>query len=80
LFAGKGDTPVTERPTIRKKARIIMTNPDMLHCAMLPSHSLWGPFLRNLRFIVIDEAHHYRPVPTLPASFTFLASTSKKKT
>eukprot|EP00873_Tetraselmis_striata_P034123 jgi/Tetstr1/454387/TSEL_041294.t1 len=55
-----GDTPVTERPTIRRKARVIMTNPDMLHCSLLPNHSLWAPFLRKLQFIVIDEAHHYR--------------------
>lgn len=67
-----GDTPVTERPTIRRKARVIMTNPDMLHCSLLPNHSLWAPFLRKLQFIVIDEAHHYRYPPPPPPPSPFL--------
>jgi DEAD/DEAH box helicase domain-containing protein len=37
-----------------------MTNPDMLHCGILPNHSQWRPFLRKLQYIVVDEAHHYR--------------------
>ena len=39
---------------------MVMTNPDMLHCGILPNHSQWRPFLRKLQYIVIDEAHHYR--------------------
>ncbi|MFM8367736.1 MAG: DEAD/DEAH box helicase [Chloroflexota bacterium] len=57
-----GDTPQPHRPTIRKTARIILTNPDMLHTGILPHHSNWSDFFANLKFIVIDEAHTYRGV------------------
>jgi DEAD/DEAH box helicase domain-containing protein len=63
-FAGvyDGDTPTNNRPTIRKESRLILTNPDMLHNAILPHHTNWEPFLRRLRFVVIDEIHIYRGV------------------
>lgn len=57
-----GDTPQPHRSTIRKTARIILTNPDMLHTGILPHHANWGDFFTNLKFIVIDEAHTYRGV------------------
>ena len=57
-----GDTPKDERPWIKRHARLIITNPDMLHVGLLPYHTGWGPFLRNLRYIVVDEAHVYRGV------------------
>jgi len=57
-----GDTPQTERPEIRKRARIILTNPDMLHIGILPNHQSWSRLLRHLRYVVIDEAHIYRGV------------------
>ncbi|MBI2332547.1 MAG: DEAD/DEAH box helicase, partial [Chloroflexi bacterium] len=57
-----GDTPQSQRPTIRKAARIVLTNPDMLHTGILPHHANWGDFFSNLKFIVIDEAHTYRGV------------------
>jgi len=57
-----GDTPGAERPAIRRKARIILTNPDMLHVSMLPNHTTWARFLRRLRYVVVDEAHVYRGV------------------
>ena len=57
-----GDTPQPQRSTIRKTARIILTNPDMLHTGILPHHSNWSDFFTNLKFIVIDEAHTYRGV------------------
>ncbi len=57
-----GDTPQSQRPTIRKTARIILSNPDMLHTGILPHHANWGDFFSHLRFIVIDEAHTYRGV------------------
>ncbi len=44
-----GDTPQEERQGIREKARIILTNPDMLHAAVLPNHNLWKPLFSNLR-------------------------------
>jgi len=57
-----GDTPWTERAEIRKRARVILTNPDMLHVGILPNHQLWSGWLRHLRYVVVDEAHTYRGV------------------
>jgi len=57
-----GDTPQVERARIRKRARIILTNPDMLHLGILPNHQSWSRLLRSLRYVVIDEAHTYRGV------------------
>jgi DEAD/DEAH box helicase domain-containing protein len=57
-----GDTPASERGDIRKNARIILSNPDMLHIGILPNHQQWSRFLRSLKYIVIDEAHTYRGV------------------
>src|ERR1044071_7339732 len=57
-----GDTPQSARSTIRKNARIVLSNPDMLHTGILPHHTNWNDFFTNLRFIVIDEAHTYRGV------------------
>jgi DEAD/DEAH box helicase domain-containing protein len=57
-----GDTPPKDRPTIRKTARIVLSNPDMLHTGILPHHANWSDFFSNLKFIVIDEAHTYRGV------------------
>ncbi|MFH1909421.1 MAG: Zn-binding domain-containing protein, partial [Chloroflexota bacterium] len=36
--------------------------PDMLHTGILPHHTNWGDFFRNLKFVVIDEMHTYRGV------------------
>jgi len=57
-----GDTPPAERSKIKRSARLVLTNPDMLHLGILPNHGSWAPLLRNLRFLVIDEAHVYRGV------------------
>jgi DEAD/DEAH box helicase domain-containing protein len=57
-----GDTPQAERAEIRRRARIVLTNPDMLHIGMLPNHQSWSRLLRNLRYVVVDEAHVYRGV------------------
>jgi DEAD/DEAH box helicase domain-containing protein len=57
-----GDTPSAHRGAIRSKARILLSNPDMLHTGILPHHTLWTEFFRNLRFVVIDEIHMYRGV------------------
>ncbi|MCB0212592.1 MAG: DEAD/DEAH box helicase, partial [Anaerolineae bacterium] len=57
-----GDTPAAARPAIRRQTRIVLTNPDMLHTAILPHHTKWADFFRNLRFIIIDEMHVYRGV------------------
>lgn len=57
-----GDTPQPHRSSIRRNARIILSNPDMLHTGILPHHANWSDFFTNLKFIVIDEAHTYRGV------------------
>ncbi len=57
-----GDTPQGARARIRKTARVLLTNPDMLHAGILPNHPLWAEFFRHLRYVVIDEAHTYRGV------------------
>jgi DEAD/DEAH box helicase domain-containing protein len=57
-----GDTPVNIRSTIRKTARLIITNPDMLHTGILPHHTGWAEFFKGLRFVIIDEIHTYRGV------------------
>ncbi|MHA1977466.1 MAG: DEAD/DEAH box helicase [Candidatus Hodarchaeales archaeon] len=60
-FIYDGDTPSSNRPGIRNTARIIISNPYAFH-RYLDWHSKWERFFRNLRFIVIDEAHTYRGV------------------
>lgn len=57
-----GDTPKSQRASLRKLAHIVLTNPDMLHVGILPSHELWTRFFKSLRLIVIDEMHTYRGV------------------
>ncbi len=57
-----GDTPREEREWIRAHGRLVLTNPDMLHYGILPSHRRWRGFLRNLRFVIVDECHAYRGV------------------
>ncbi|NUM45306.1 MAG: DEAD/DEAH box helicase, partial [Anaerolineales bacterium] len=57
-----GDTPRTHRPALRENARIILSNPDMMHLGILPYHTSWVKFFRNLQFVVIDEMHTYRGV------------------
>lgn len=57
-----GDTPQSQRQGIRKNARILLTNPDMLHTGILPHHTNWADFFQHLRFVVIDEVHTYRGV------------------
>ncbi|NJC96863.1 MAG: DEAD/DEAH box helicase, partial [Anaerolineae bacterium] len=57
-----GDTPQKDRSAIRRNARIILTNPDMLHTGILPHHTNWLDLFSNLKFVVIDETHTYRGV------------------
>ena len=58
-----GATPQELRSKIRSEAQIILTNPDMLHYAMLQHHeSHWSRFFGNLRHIIIDECHEYRGI------------------
>ncbi|HOM73254.1 MAG TPA: DEAD/DEAH box helicase, partial [Armatimonadota bacterium] len=57
-----GDTPTYLRGQIRRNSHIILTNPDMLHIGILPYHTTWATFFRNLKYVVIDEIHTYRGV------------------
>src|SRR6478672_1555829 len=57
-----GDTPRDDRPQIRRRSNLILTNPDMLHIGVLPHHKSWGDFIANLGWVVVDEAHTYRGV------------------
>jgi DEAD/DEAH box helicase domain-containing protein len=57
-----GDTAQKDRSAIRRTARIVLSNPDMLHTGILPHHSNWSDFFSSLKFVVIDEAHTYRGV------------------
>jgi DEAD/DEAH box helicase domain-containing protein len=57
-----GDTPREERVQIRRRANLILTNPDMLHVGVLPHHARWGDVFANLALVVVDEAHVYRGV------------------
>ena len=57
-----GDTPSELKRWARANADVIVTNPDYLHHAMLPSHKLWVRILRALRYVIVDEVHSYRGV------------------
>jgi DEAD/DEAH box helicase domain-containing protein len=58
-----GDTPAARRAAIRKNfPRVVVSNPDMLHLGILGHWTGWGPFLADLRWIVLDELHTYRGI------------------
>lgn len=61
-FTFDGDTPGDARQAIRVHGDIVVSNPDMLHQAILPHHTKWAQFFENLRYVVIDEIHTYRGV------------------
>jgi DEAD/DEAH box helicase domain-containing protein len=57
-----GDSEEAERRFARDFGQFILTNPDMLHRSVLPSHQRWTRLLSTLRYVVVDEAHRYRGV------------------
>lgn len=57
-----GDTAPGLRSKVRKSGHIILTNPDMLHSAILPHHTKWISLFENLKYIVVDELHTYKGV------------------
>ncbi|SEH60510.1 DEAD/DEAH box helicase domain-containing protein [Mycolicibacterium rutilum] len=57
-----GDSPTDVRRFARERSRWIFSNPDMIHLSLLRNHARWAVFLRNLRFVVIDECHYYRGI------------------
>ena len=61
-FTFDGDTPGDARQAIRLHGDVVVSNPDMLHQAILPHHTKWAQFFECLRYVVIDEVHSYRGV------------------
>ena len=57
-----GDTSPEARSWARRHANVVLTNPEMLHAALLPFHGRWAEFLQRLRFVVIDELHVLRGI------------------
>jgi DEAD/DEAH box helicase domain-containing protein len=57
-----GDSSREERQWARNHANYLLTNPDMVHRTLLPSHARWAPYWGSLRYVVVDECHHYRGV------------------
>jgi DEAD/DEAH box helicase domain-containing protein len=57
-----GDTPPAQRAEVRRRARVLITNADMLHVGILPHHTRWAAFFRDLRYVILDEAHAYRGI------------------
>jgi DEAD/DEAH box helicase domain-containing protein len=61
-FTYDGDTPQDARKSIRSRAHVVVTNPDMLHKGILPHHTKWVKLFENLRYVVVDELHSLRGV------------------
>jgi DEAD/DEAH box helicase domain-containing protein len=61
-FTYDGDTPKDIRKSVRERSKIVLSNPDMLHKAILPHHTKWNGLFSNLKYVVIDELHNYRGV------------------
>src|SRR5262252_5303137 len=62
MFTYDGDTPQDARRSVRARANLVLTNPDMLHSGILPHHTKWVNLFQSLRYVVIDELHAYRGV------------------
>ena len=62
VYTYDGDTPQDARRSIRSRAHLVLSNPDMVHSGILPHHPKWAKLFENLRYIVIDELHAYRGV------------------
>ncbi len=62
VFTYDGDTPQDARRTIRSRAHLVLSNPDMVHSGILPHHPRWAKLFENLRYVIIDELHTYRGV------------------
>jgi DEAD/DEAH box helicase domain-containing protein len=61
-FTYDGDTPPQARAAIRSAGHVVISNPDMLHTAILPHHTKWVKLFENLHYVVLDELHTYRGV------------------
>jgi DEAD/DEAH box helicase domain-containing protein len=56
-----GDVPATERPKILRANPILLMTPDVVHAWLMArvGDPVVGDFLRNLRLLILDEAHVY---------------------
>ncbi|QCC48897.1 DEAD/DEAH box helicase [Halobellus limi] len=54
----------SEKRDVRdRRPTVLLSNPDMLHYALLPhAHRLWEWFFGSLETVVVDEVHGYRGV------------------
>ena len=58
-----GDTPSHRRSKIRKNPpHVVLSNPEMLHLAILPFHDRWAEFIGKLKYVIVDEVHTLRGV------------------
>jgi DEAD/DEAH box helicase domain-containing protein len=57
-----GDTASDDRARVRRRANVVLTNPDMLHVGILPAHDRWADFFHRLEFVVVDEMHTLRGI------------------
>jgi DEAD/DEAH box helicase domain-containing protein len=48
VFTYDGDTPQDARRTIRSRAHLVLSNPDMVHSGILPHHPRWAKLFENL--------------------------------
>ncbi len=56
-----GDTDREHRKPLRENPpAVLITNPEMLNLSFLAYNDQWAAFLKNLKFVVIDEMHEYR--------------------
>lgn len=58
-----GDTPSHRRTKMRKNPpHVVLSNPEMLHLAILPFHDRWAEFLGKLKYVIVDEVHTMRGI------------------
>jgi DEAD/DEAH box helicase domain-containing protein len=57
-----GDNDRDERAWARDHATWVLANPDICHRTLMPGHERWARLFSGLRYVVVDECHHYRGV------------------
>lgn len=56
-----GDVDKEEKARIRlAPPNVLFTNPDMIHYSILNTYQQWTDFLKNLKYIVLDDVHVYK--------------------